>query len=482
MDAGHGTIGASPAERNSRMTRTVASLLSCAIVTYAVLTAQTPQAGLEGTWRGTLVTPGGSLRLVLQVSKAPDGLLTGQLDSLDQGSRIPIDRITVTGDAVRLELKAVGGTYEGALNAARTELKGQWTQGTPLPLTFMRDPAGAPAPPAAATPPAGFPLGLPLELVVPVPPTPFIGGDGGRYLVHELHITNFSSRELLISRVELLAGDAALAALEGNDLSASMALPGSGGATDRRMVGAGRRGVVFFWVSIDAKRPAPTSLRHRVSVGSNILDGGEVAVVAAPAITIGPPLRGDGWAAINGPGRDSGHRRALIATNGRARIAQRFGIDFVQRNESGSTYTGDPKDNKSYRCYGTDILAVADATVAATKDGIPENVPGPTSRAVPITSETVGGNFVILDLGGGKFAFYAHIQPGTLRVKTGDRVKRGQVLGLVGNSGNSTEPHLHFHVSDGPDPLGAEGLPYAITGMTGMPLQNARVSFPRISP
>ena len=86
---------------------------------------------------------------------------------------------------------------------------------------------------------------------------------------------------------------------------------------------------------------------------------------------------------------------------------------------------------------------------------------------------------MILDLGGGKFAFYAHIQPGTLRVKTGDRVTRGQVLGLVGNSGNSTEPHLHFHISDSPLPLESEGLPYAIAGMTGMPLQNTRVSFPK---
>jgi murein DD-endopeptidase MepM/ murein hydrolase activator NlpD len=67
---------------------------------------------------------------------------------------------------------------------------------------------------------------------------------------------------------------------------------------------------------------------------------------------------------------------------------------------------------------------------------------------------------VIIDLGGGHFAFYAHFQPGSLRVKLGDRVKRGQVLGLVGNSGNSTEPHLHFHVSDANSPLATEGIPY----------------------
>jgi len=81
---------------------------------------------------------------------------------------------------------------------------------------------------------------------------------------------------------------------------------------------------------------------------------------------------------------------------------------------------------------------------------------------VPITLETIGGNHVVLDLGHRRFAFYAHLQPGSLKVKVGDRVKRGQVLGLVGNSGNSTEPHLHFHLADSISPLGSEGVPYAL--------------------
>jgi hypothetical protein len=129
----------------------------------------------------------------------------------------------------------------------------------------------------------------------------------------------------------------------------------------------------------------------------------------------------------------------------------------------GSPYEGDPKDNTSYRAYGHEALAVAAGTVSAIKDGIPENVPGPTSRAVPITLETVGGNHVIVNLGDGVYAFYAHLQPGSIKVKLGDRVQQGQVLGLVGNTGNSTEPHLHFHLSDANSPLGCEGLPYALT-------------------
>jgi murein DD-endopeptidase MepM/ murein hydrolase activator NlpD len=80
--------------------------------------------------------------------------------------------------------------------------------------------------------------------------------------------------------------------------------------------------------------------------------------------------------------------------------------------------------------------------------------------AVPITLETVGGNHVILDVGGGYYAFYAHLVPGSVKVKVGDRVKKGQQVGLLGNSGNSTAPHLHFHMGDKNSPLGSEGLPF----------------------
>jgi len=137
------------------------------------------------------------------------------------------------------------------------------------------------------------------------------------------------------------------------------------------------------------------------------------------------------------------------------------------------------------------VLAVADGIVASVKDGIPENVPGLTSRAVTITMETVAGNSVVLDLGNGRFAFYAHLVPGSLRVKVGDRVRRGDVIGLLGNSGNSTAPHLHFHVGDRNAGLAAEGLPYAIdswgvmraTGVwdrrtNELPVINMRVRFP----
>jgi hypothetical protein len=219
------------------------------------------------------------------------------------------------------------------------------------------------------------------------------------------------------------------------------------------------------------------------------VEGGAAKVGEAKPIIIGPPVRGE-WVPAQGAGNGVGHRRALFALQGAPRIAQRFAIDWVQVGTDGKTFAGSEKDSKSYHAYGRDVLAVGDAVVVSAQDGIPENVPGSNSRAVAITPETIGGNYLILDLGGNHFAFYGHLQPGSLRVKVGNRVRRGQVIGLVGNSGDCDQPQLHFHISDTNSVLDSEGLPYAIdsfdvlsngaseTRRNEMPLQNIHVRFP----
>lgn len=433
---------------------------------------QTQAKGLEGSWQGTLDAGGTTLRLVLTVTRSDAGAYAGKIDSLDQGATIPIDIITVNGDAVRLELKTVGGVFEGALNKERTELVGKFTQGgAPLPLTFKRsEPAAATTPGATAKPappPQQKPLTVPVQVQVPVPPTAFNAG-GKTHLVYELHLTNFGRDECTLTRVEVSGGDGSvLARYEVDDLAGRIGRPGVPAATgaERQRIGGGLRAVIYAWVTVDTTAAVPSALQHRLSVKVGawpeemMLECARVAVSRTPVV-ISPPLRGDGWLSANGPSNTSGHRRALIPIGGGAHIAQRFAIDWVQLREDGRTFTGDRLDNKNYRCYGAEALAVAEATVVAVKDGIPENVPGPTSRAVPITLETVGGNHVILDLGDGRYAFYAHLQPGKIYVKAGDKVRRGQVLGLVGNSGNSTEPHLHFHISNANSPLGSDGLPF----------------------
>lgn len=211
----------------------------------------------------------------------------------------------------------------------------------------------------------------------------------------------------------------------------------------------------------------PASLSHRIrfQVGGNpepLTIDQPGTMVRRNTLRIRPPLSGNKWLAANGPTGNNHHNGGFMPYQGRVHVPQRFAIDFVQLGEDGKTYHGDAKDNRNYRCYGAEALAVANARVADVRDGFPENKPDPSERAVKMTLDTVSGNRVTLDLGGGRFAHYAHLQPGTMRVHEGDRVRRGQVLGLVGNSGNTTEPHLHFQISDCPSILTGDGLPYAL--------------------
>jgi hypothetical protein len=433
--------------------------------------AQEAPKGVEGTWEGALGA--GSprqLRLVLTITKSSDGSFSGVLDSVDQGATLPLNTVTLGGSQVRFEINSIGGVYEGKLSDDQTKLTGQWTQTAapaPQPLAFTR------ATPEAATKvapaPKRKPLDAPIDVWIPEPPTAF-RADGKMHLVYELRLTNFSSQDCALTRVEVLRGGGdhqMLAKYEGADLVGSIARPGAQQltGTDKLRLGSGLSGVVYLWVTIANEAELPAAVEHRISV--KVADSEFVAQCARVAVKrdvalIGPPLRGSDWMAANGPSNTSAHRRALIPIDGRARISQRFAIDWVQLREDGNTFTGDPKDNKNYRAYGSEVLAVADGVVSEVKDGIPQNVPGEDSRAVPITLETIGGNHIILDLGGGRYAFYAHVQPGSLRVKLGDHVKRGEVLALVGNTGNSTEPHLHFQLCDANSPLGSEGLPYAL--------------------
>ena len=133
-----------------------------ALSAIALALVHTPAPGVEGTWRGTLATPTASLRLVLTISRAADGLLSGSMESVDQSTTIPIDAITVTGDTVVVSVKAVGASFTGKLNAAKSEIAGTFTQGTALPLTFTRStttaapgPTTVPRPPTAWTSRAG---------------------------------------------------------------------------------------------------------------------------------------------------------------------------------------------------------------------------------------------------------------------------------------------------------------------------------------
>lgn len=313
-------------------------------------------------------------------------------------------------------------------------------------------------------------LSVPIQVSIPTPPTIF-RANGRRHLTYEIQMTNWSTDTWSLQRIDVRSNSAgALYGVEGKELGDLLRELGrkpedKDGAAGE--LAPGKSVIAYMWIDLAEDEPAPGHLMHRFTVklsGDETprkLDG-PTTVVWNRLTEIDSPLRGTNWLAVNGPSNVSHHRRSTVVLDGTPHIGQRYAIDWVKVGKDFKTFHGDPKDNRSYLCFGVDALAVGDGVVVEVKDGIPENVPDATP-VVPITLETVAGNHIDLDLGGGVFAMYAHLQPGSLKVKLGDRVKRGQVLGLVGNTGNSTEPHLHFQLMDRNSPLASEGLPYALS-------------------
>ena len=324
------------------------------------------------------------------------------------------------------------------------------------------------APAHAANDPSKPPLPAAVDLQVPVAPTP-VKADGATHLVYELHITNFDRKPFELKRLDILSDSPAnmpLASYEGAELEKLIRNTGATATPpNSALIGAGTQVVVFLDVALTGTKALPHSLNHRLFFDRAQADGsvmhydvapGPVGIQTAAPIILRPPLSGTGWIPFDL--MDKGHRRTLMAVDGKARIGQRFAADWAKLGPDGLLVHGSDKDNANYYSFGEKVFAVADAVVADSKDGIPLNVA--TELPAVTTMDNIAGNYLVLDLGNGRFAQYAHLEPGSIRVKTGERVHAGQVLALLGNSGNSNGPHLHFQVTDGPSFLGSEGVPY----------------------
>ncbi|HJQ69259.1 MAG TPA: M23 family metallopeptidase [Blastocatellia bacterium] len=319
------------------------------------------------------------------------------------------------------------------------------------------------------------PAGMSLDVQIPSAPIP-VKADGKVHLAYELHITNFRGVDLALTRVEVTSGDntaAVLADYRDAALSERLARPGARpDLADKRVIAGGMRAVVFVWLTLEETAVVPAKLLHRISFNlmrptgseAGAVEGVQTSVRKEAPIVIDMPLRGGPWVAGFGPSNDAGHRRTILPLDGRARIPQRFAIDWMKLGDDGKPARGDASKITNWYGYGAEVLAVADSRVAGVKDGVSETPSLGVMPTTPIKLEDAGGNYVSLDLGNGRFAFYGHLQPGSIRVKVGDRVRSGQVIGLVGHSGNSTAPHLHFHVSDSSAALAAEGVPYVFKG------------------
>jgi murein DD-endopeptidase len=326
--------------------------------------------------------------------------------------------------------------------------------------------------------------GFPVDILAGPPPQP-VTVNGRTVLVYELHLTNYASLPIDVRGIEVFGDGAdALASYRGHALDKAMIPveklssadepPTSGGA---QAIAPGHSVLIFVDLVLNSGAAAPAKLRHQFSFSvprqnkapyETTLISPIVSVVQDSVPLLHAPLRGTGWIAYNAfsNGASGDHRRALNAFDGRERIPQRFAIDWVRIDSNGNLFHGDTKSNENFYAYGAEVLAVADGRVSDLKDGLPENEGSTERDDRTITLDNAVGNYVTLDLGHGRFAVYAHLQPRSFKVKLGDKVRAGQVLALLGNSGNSDAPHLHFQLVDANSPFGSEGIPYELESFT----------------
>jgi hypothetical protein len=228
------------------------------------------------------------------------------------------------------------------------------------------------------------------------------------------------------------------------------------------------------WLDLKVSSPRPRLLEHRIVASSRPPPGpqfsfsglvGPVQTGGAPVV-IGPPVGKGIWVADEGCCiNPTHHRRALPAFNGELLAVNRFAIDWVLVDSQHRAWIGDPTRLSSYLGYRQPLIAAASGTVVSAHDGVPNNPPqGVLTGSPPI--QDFAGNYVSIRIAPRRYLLYAHMVPGSVRVRKGQEVRRGQVIGLLGNSGNTSTPHLHFQVSDRPGFAPVDSLPYVFSRFT----------------
>ncbi len=215
---------------------------------------------------------------------------------------------------------------------------------------------------------------------------------------------------------------------------------------------------------------APERVTHRIAyaletgsklapvLGSLEVSAPEVAVDREPALVVKPPVKGDGWLATTACCKPNVHRDERIAIDGlRIETGETFAVDWV-KVKNDRIFDGDGKSVEQYYGFGEDVLAVADGVVVSVHDGMTDQTP--FDFMVPQSKADFGGNNVMEEIAPNVFAWYAHLRQGSIAVKAGDKVKAGEPLGKLGNTGPSEGPHLHLGLLDRPDPIGGRSMPF----------------------
>jgi Peptidase family M23 len=312
-------------------------------------------------------------------------------------------------------------------------------------------------------------------------PAPVRGSDGRIHLAYELLLTNVTPLPVRLRRVQVLRASTgqALLTLAGRSLRTELTpvgAPSGDESTDdpasssSTTMPSSATWVVWLDVSLPGRSAIPRRLEHRVT-GEIIRPKGAPAVrfsdviepvhtSRSPATVLSPPVKGGIWYMSEGCCTDNTHhRRGLAPINGQLAVPQRFAIDFFMLNSRMQAWSGDPSKITSYFSYRQPVIAAAPGLVVDSEDGLPNNPVLPNPPPIPPIGQTVG-NHVTIQIGPGLYVLYAHLDPNSVKVHIGEWVTRGQLLGLIGTSGNSTTPHLHFQIMTTPEFFPTDSVPY----------------------
>jgi Peptidase family M23 len=307
----------------------------------------------------------------------------------------------------------------------------------------------------------------PLLMRVHDAPVPFTGSDRRIHLAYEVWITNFSSGDVVLDKIDVLGDTAILQTLDASAISTHLQSVGTRESSGT--MAKSSQSLLFLHVILAEGAPLPQKITHRVSGTFSaappayrhlVETGADTVPDRRKVAVIAPPLRGSRFVSADSCCDATRHTRAALPIDGNVWLAQRYAVDWEQLDEQNRIYSGPSDQPASYKIFGAPVYAVADAKVILAIDGLAEQIPGKFPENISL--DAADGNSVILEIAEHQYALYAHLKTGSVKVHQGDAVTSGQRIALVGNTGNSVAPHLHFQMMDQPSSLQSNGLPYEL--------------------
>ncbi|MFA5331058.1 MAG: M23 family metallopeptidase [Methanoregula sp.] len=318
---------------------------------------------------------------------------------------------------------------------------------------------------------------LPVTITVPFGPIPVVSTNGVN-IAYELEFSGMENQSFAPETVEVLNADTGTVLYSPNaSVLSRTAYPASVPPPTAAELQNGtaklQKPRISIWFVV-SPGTVPDRLTHRVAFNRTaegltplVVTGGNVTVRKdLSPVVIGSPVKGPGWAIMETTSPVVHHVTTQITMANVTRVPQRYAQDYILLDTTtGLPFSGNETIARDYYGFGKELYAVGNGTVVYVRDGVKDIEI--TTQKPPVTVDSALGNGVVIDLGNKKYACYGHMVNGSVRVNVGDTVKEGQVIGLMGNTGNSDAPHLHFQViTDNPSVLGGEGYPIVYRSFT----------------